>query len=383
MSKTALRSDAPPGTGRGPLALALLAAFGGFASFYLLLSVVPQYALRGGSGPTGAGLCTGALMVTTVAVQPVVPRLLSAVGKRAALAAGGLLLGLPCLALDLSDRLPALLALSLLRGCGFGVVVVIGVAAVAELTPAAKWGKGMGLYGAVVGVAGIIGSPAGLWIAHRAGYHWAFTAGAVATAGVLAGACGAVPTRPAPRGRRDALTGAVRKLVPAFLIEGASTMAYGIVFTFLPLAVGHAAAWVAPTGLLAVQAACTVSRLLSGKVVDRHGGAVLLIPAIITTAAGTSAAVFAADPATVIVGMAVFGAGFGVIQNASLVAMLHASRDVGVSVGSVAWNLAFDAGTGLGAVGGGVILGITDTRTLFIAMAVLLLTSVAAAARRA
>lgn len=383
MPKASLRPAPPPRTRRGPLVLALLGAFGGFASFYLLLSVVPEYALRGGSGPTGAGLCTGALMVTTVAVQPLVPRLLSAVGKRVTLAAGGLLLGLPCLALGLSDRLPALMALSLLRGCGFGIVVVTGVSAVAELTPAAKWGKGLGLYGAVVGVAGIIGSPSGLWIVHRAGFDWAFIAGAIATAAVLVGACGATATRPAPRTRRDALSGAVRKLTPPFLIEGASTMAYGIVFTFLPLTVGHAPAWTAPAALLAVQAACTLSRLLSGTFVDRHGGAALLAPAIITTAAGVATAVFPTNPVTVIVGMAVFGAGFGIIQNASLVVMLHASRDVGVNVGSVAWNLAFDAGTGAGAVGGGIVLGATDSRTVFLAMTALLLATVAAVRRRA
>lgn len=382
MPKVSHPPTRPPRTRRAPLVLALFGAFGGFASFYLLLSVVPEYALRGGSGPTGAGLCTGALMVTTVAIQPVVPRLQSAVGKRVTLVAGGLLLGLPCLALGLSDRLPALIALSLLRGCGFGIVVVIGVSAVAELTPEAKWGKGLGLYGAVVGVAGIIGSPSGLWIVHRAGFDWAFIAGAIATAAVLVGACGATETRPATRNQRAALTGAVRKLAPPFLIEAASTMAYGIVFTFLPLTVGHAPTWTAPTALFAVQAACTLSRLLSGTFVDRHGGTALLIPAIITAAAGMTTAVFPSNPAAVIAGMAVFGAGFGIIQNASLVVMLHASKDVGVSVGSVAWNLAFDAGTGAGAVGGGIVLGATDSRTVFLTMTALLLASIAAVRRR-
>lgn len=375
------RPPAQTRTRRGPLVLALSAAFGGFASFYLLLSVVPAYALRGGSGPTGAGLCTGALMATTVAVQPLVPRLLSAVGTRTTLTAGGLLLGLPCLALGLSDRLPALTALSLVRGCGFGIVVVTGVSAVAELTPAANWGKGLGLYGAAAGAAGIIGSPAGVWIADRAGFTWAFLAGAVPTAAVLAGACGATAIRPAPRSEHGTLTGALRKLAPPFLIEGASTMAYGIVFTFLPLTVSRVPAWTVPTALLTVQAACALSRLLSGPFVDRHGGTALLLPAIITTAAGTAAVVLPAGPVTVIAAMAVFGAGFGAIQNASLVMMLHTSRDISVHIGSVAWNLAFDAGTGAGAVGGGIVLGATDSRTVFLTMSALLLLTLTAARR--
>ena len=175
----------------------------------------------------------------------------------------------------------------------------------------------------------------------------------------------------------------MRKLAPPFLIEGASTMAYGIVFTFLPLTVSHVPAWTVPTALLAVQATCALSRLLSGTFVDRHGGTALLLPAIMTTAAGTAAAILPANPVTVIAGMAVFGTGFGVIQNAGLVVMLHASKDVSVNLGSVAWNLAFDAGTGAGAVGGGIVLGITDSRTAFLTMSALLLLTTTATRRPA
>ncbi|MFG3026476.1 MFS transporter [Streptomyces sp. NPDC048254] len=370
-----------PTASRWALPIALLGAFGGFTSFYLLLSVVPEYALRGGAGPSGAGLTTGALMTTTVAVQPLVPRLQRTWGRSATLALGGVLLGLPCLAMNMSDTLSLLLALSLLRGCGFGIVVVIGVAAVADLTPTSRWGRGLGLYGAVVGAAGIIGSPLGLWMVHRSGYTLVFIAGALAAAGVLVAAFGAAPVHSATGRRPVRLRSAVRPLALPFLIEAASTTAYGVVFTFLPSALQSAPAWTAPAALLVVQVTCTVTRMFSGGLVDRLGGPVLLVPAIAVAAAGMCGSAFPHAPAVVIAGASLFGAGFGVIQNATLVVMLRASQHAGVELGSVAWNLAFDAGTGVGAVAGGLVLSATGHAPLFLGTAVLLAVSITAVRR--
>jgi len=368
--------------GRTALALALFGGFGGFTSFYLLLSVVPAYAARGGAGPTGSGLCTGALMLTTVVVQPLVPRSFAVMGRRRTLLAGGVLLGAPCLLLPLSAGLPALIALNLVRGLGFGVIVVTSVVAVAELVPPGRWGQRMGLYGAVIGLAGIVGSPAGLWTVHRFGYQPAFVLAAAATVPVFlaAGALRAAPAHAAPTAERHAGTGElVRLIAPAFLVEAVSTTAYGVIFTFLPLVVARDGAWLAPAALLVVQATSTAARWASGGLIDRFGGGRLLAPAILASAVGVAAGALPGNAAAVLAGMALFGVGFGVTQNASLVVVLRATRGAGTSVGSVAWNLAFDAGTGLGAIGGGLVLSAGGAAALFLSASALSALSLGAA----
>ena len=45
------------------------ASFGAMICFYLLLSVVPQYATSIGASGIGAGFATGALMLSTVAAE--------------------------------------------------------------------------------------------------------------------------------------------------------------------------------------------------------------------------------------------------------------------------------------------------------------------------
>jgi len=48
-------------------------------------------------------------------------------------------------------------------------------------------------------------------------------------------------------------------------------------------------------------------------------------------------------------GAALFGIGFGLLQNVTLVLMMRRVSESEYGLGSTLWNVAFDAGTGLGA----------------------------------
>jgi len=62
-----------------PLLLRFATIIGASVSFYLPLSVMPLFAKSSGAD-TGAGMVTGALLLTTVAVELVPPRLLARTG---------------------------------------------------------------------------------------------------------------------------------------------------------------------------------------------------------------------------------------------------------------------------------------------------------------
>jgi hypothetical protein len=93
MTTATLASDgtaakaAPPSLVTRPLLLRFVSVVGASLSFYLPLSVMPMYAKSSGTD-TGAGLVTGALLVTTVAVELATPRLLARAGYRLSLGAG-------------------------------------------------------------------------------------------------------------------------------------------------------------------------------------------------------------------------------------------------------------------------------------------------------
>jgi MFS family permease len=122
----------------------------GFAGYALLLPTAPLWAIRGGADEGGAGLVNAVLMLATVAVQTTVPWALRRWGWRTTLVTGVVLLGLPSLALMLTDQLAGILAVSAIRGAGFAVLTVCGATAVAELVDAARRGRAIGLYGLAV-----------------------------------------------------------------------------------------------------------------------------------------------------------------------------------------------------------------------------------------
>jgi predicted MFS family arabinose efflux permease len=366
----------------GPLALAFLCSLGAATSFYLLLSVVPLYAASAGAGGTGAGLATGALMLATVAAELATPRLVARFGYRLVLAAGLVLLGAPALALTASAGVALVLAVCLVRGLGFGIAVVVGSALVASLVPPERHGEGLGLYGVVVGVPAIVALPLGIWLAGRAGYAPVFVAGAAAALAGLAAVPG-LPGRERSSGSRVGVLAALRTpaLVRPSIVFAGSAMAAGVVVTFLPLATARAGGGLAPLALLVHAVAATVSRWWAGRHGDRHGRRRLLGPAVLTAAAGVLASALVTRPAAVIAGMVLFGAGFGAAQNASLTLMLERVPRSGYSTASALWNLAYDAGVGVGATGMGVVAAGAGYPAAFAVTAALMVVALATAGR--
>jgi predicted MFS family arabinose efflux permease len=283
------------------------------------------------------------------------------------------------------------MAVCLIRGLGFGITVVAGGALTASIIPAERRGEGLALIGLVAGVPAVVALPLGIWLAGRVGYPAVFTAGAVAALGALAAVPGlpdrdpdqeAAPGR-SPERAVDGVVAGLRTTVLArpALVFSATTIAGGIIVTFLPLAVMRGSGGLAALALLALQVTATVARCLAGRYGDRHGQGGLLLAGVLAAAAGTLALVFASAPAAAIGGAVLFGAGFGVTQNATLAQMYARVPASGYGTVSALWNLAYDAGWGLGAAGFGVIAVHTGYPAGFAVTAVLILTAIAPARR--
>jgi predicted MFS family arabinose efflux permease len=357
----------------GALAMMFLASVGARVNMNLLLSTLPLYVISMGAGKLSAGLVTGVQMFATVAGELVVPRFLIRYGYRVAFAVGLILLGVPALALP-GPNLATILVVSLLRGVGFGIVVVLGAALVAELVPAERRGRGLGLYGVVVGVPAIIALPLGVWLTRRIGYPEVFTAAGLAALLVLPAVLGLPSRRRVATRPLGVLTGlrTPALLRPAFVFAS-TTMAAGVVVTFLPDALDDPSGNVAPAALFVNAAALTLSRWWSGRYVDRYGAVRLLAPAVLVAAVGMLGFVLTAQPIAVMAGALLFGVGFGVAQTASLALMLTRVSASDYGTASALWNLAYDAGIGLGGVVFGVLAGLGGYPAAFAATAAIML----------
>jgi MFS family permease len=338
------------------LVMLLIAAFGALSGFYLLVSVVPLYTADSG-GDVGAGLATGAMMLATVLTELAVPRLLARHGHRATFGLGLLLLGAPALALIASPATMLVLGVSLVRGAGLGIVVVVGSALVADLAPARRRAEAFALYGVVVGVPAVVALPAGIWLSERFGFASVFVVAAAVVLLPLA-VVSALPSRSGDVTRPGSVLGAFRigGLARPTVIFTAVTFAAGVFATFLPIAVSAEAREVAAIALLVQALTMSAARFAAGRFGDRHGSGPLLVPAVLTSAAGAALLLWVDSPLATIAGMALFGAGFGAAQNVTLALMMDRVDTSEYGRTSALWNLAYDGGFGIGAVGFGLVV---------------------------
>jgi predicted MFS family arabinose efflux permease len=366
-----------------PLGLVFLATLGSIASFYLLLTVVPLYAATMGAGDVGAGLATAALMLATVAAELGAPRLIVRFGYRLTFAVGVLLLGIPALALPAATSLIAILTVCLVRGLGFAIIVVVGSALVASLVPHERRGEGLGLLGVVVGIPSVVALPLGVELSRQVGFGPVFVAAALVALSALVVVPGLPGRAPKTEHQHVGIVAGLRSppLARPALVMAASAMAAGAVVTFLPLAVTQAAGNLAVWALLVQAAVSTVTRWWAGWYGDRHGSSRLLIPGLLAAASGMLM-LFAIDsPSMVVFGMVLFGAGFGVCQNASLALMFSRVSASGFGTVSALWNLAYDAGLGVGAAEFGAVAAQTGYPIAFALTAALMFAALVPAVR--
>jgi len=157
---------------------------------------------------------------------------------------------------------------------------------------------------------------------------------------------------PGPAGTRRA---AVRAALAPSAVLFAVTMAAGGVVTFLPIE--------RPDGVLTTVALLVfgltgaVTRWRSGALADRLGSSGLLPAALVVAAVGLVVAAVGlnAGDAWIVVGAAVFGAGYGAVQNLTLVAAFARAGEGGTTTASAMWNASFDAGTAVGALALGFV----------------------------
>ncbi|MBO8202004.1 MFS transporter [Streptomyces smyrnaeus] len=384
-----------PGLASRHFLLLLAATFATFGSATPMLSVVPLWAEHGGSGHGGAGATTAVHMATTVATQIVTGRILRRLPAPRVLCVGALLIGLPTLGYPVTAALPWTVAVSAVRGVGFGLVTVAGSALAARLAGPGQRGRAVGWYGVAVGLPAAALVPLAVWAVAEFGFVPVFWASAVL--GTLAAPLGVAvlaghhPSRvrlPAPDpvpGAPQAGTGPgdtastpasrsghvpvrrlpVRLLAVPVLLLLAPVCALGSLMSFLPLALAPHAA---PAALLTLSAALTAGRWAAGEWSDRRGGTGrFMAPCAALCALGTGAfalvggggtaaggAVAPGTGAAVVAALA-FGLAMGALQNDTLVAMFHRAGPEHHGTVSAAWNMTFDSGYGAGALLTGAI----------------------------
>ncbi|MDT0379248.1 MFS transporter [Streptomyces sp. DSM 42041] len=377
------RRDLPrTGLGGRDFLLLLAASAGAFSNYAPMLSVVPLWSAAGGSGSAGVGAATSVTMGATVAVQLAMPWLLRRCGLRTVFATGAVLLGAPTLAYLASSGVAWVLAVSAVRGAGFGMVAVAGSTLVAELVGEEKRGRAVGWYGVAVGLPQVVCLPLAVWGVERFGFVPVFlltTGVSLAAAPVIRAVKGGTGGRTPPYSpvRPQRTRPQWRPLVSPGTVLLTAACALGGVTSFLPLALAGSS--LAATALFVLSSAVVAGRWGAGRLSDRLGPGRLLGAGVVACAAGVggfAAAVAGVSPVGVAMAAAVvYGLGFGALQNDTLVLMFARVDANGRGLAGTAWNMAYDAGTGIGAATIGLLSGAVSLAGAFTATAIVILAS--------
>ncbi|WP_220453975.1 MFS transporter [Nocardioides immobilis] len=337
----------------------------GFAGFGILLPTAPLWAAQGGAGAAGVGTVNAVLMLVTVMTQTVVPAALRRIGWRTTLVVGLGLLGAPALLHPLSNDLTVVLALSAVRGVGFGVLTVCGAAAVAQLVAPASRGRAVGAYGLAIAAPQLALVPLSPWLAEHVGFTPVLLAAACPLAAIVPAArLGRLLDRaaadPVPHAQPAwGARGIPRPLVSAIVVLMVITTAGGALITFTPqFGIDPTTSLVS---LLALTGAAAVSRWCFGAPADRYGVRPFLAPLLLLATVALGVIAWAiGDPDAprgllVPAAMALVGVSYGGLQNLTLVAAFAAVPERHSNQASAAWNIGFDTGTGIGSLAVGII----------------------------
>lgn len=343
------------------LDLAVLSVFG-FSGYAALLAAAPLWVVQGAAATTAeAGLVNGVLLAATVLTQLAVPRALRRWSTGPVLVAGLLLLGSPAPAYLLSTDVWWALALSAVRGMGFGILTVVGSTVVASLVPAHRRGAAIGAYGLSVAVPNLLLLPASVPVVEHWGFGPVFWLAALPVLGVpaairLARVLGEVEGRRPPV---DEVTSVdwrtAGRIARPTLVLFTVTMAGGALFTFAPQLTD---AGTATLVLLVVGVTAALSRWLVGSLADRWGARRFLAPVLAGAGAAMAACAWAVrheQNPVLIAAATAFGLFYGALQNVTLLVAFAVVRPAQVPSASAGWNIGFDAGTASGSVLTGVL----------------------------
>ncbi|MDY6810811.1 MAG: MFS transporter [Actinomycetota bacterium] len=348
--------------------VALMAAtFLAFVNYAALLPVVPMWASSGGAGSVMVGATTGAMMAATVLTQLSMPWLFQHVSLRTMMVLGAVLLGVPTALYPLATEAAPIVLISVIRGVGFAFIVIAGAVIVADLAGPGKLASYSGYYGAAAALPNIGALAGGVWAVDVLGYDLVFY---VAGAASLAGAVTACALPGGLHGRfRLPSARLVRPIAIPIILFVMVAGSFGAATTFLSLS-GPDAVTVA-AALLAASIALVIGRLGAGFLGDRHAAGRLLVLSVLVAALGcTIIAISLGGPAwAFILGAALLGVGFGSCQNDSFVVTVQRLGAERSGTASIIWNIAYDGGLGLGAVGFGWFVARLGYAEAFLTMA--------------
>jgi MFS family permease len=303
------------------------AYFGIIISYMTLLPTFPIYVRDLGFTQDIVGFLTGVFTVTAILSRPVLGRKLDTSDRKMIYVAGAFISFIAIGSYYFIENMYLLMVMRLIHGIGIGITTSAANTIATDFIPKHRMGEGVG-YFSFCTVIGMAMAPAlGIYLVEHFGFAAVFfTSASAALMGVALGLLLRYSPEQKDAFRQMAAANLANKMTwsnmfernalrPAItvLFAGAS---YNAVSSFLALYAESKG--VANIGLYFTVYACALvfSRTFGGKVADRRGASIVIVPGLFVSALSVFLLYLANTLAQFLMIAVVFGLGFGLAQTA-------------------------------------------------------------------
>jgi len=332
--------------------LLIAANFAVYVSFYMLIPSLPVYIKEITGKDALTGLAMGVFLLSAVLFRPFAGRLIDTGKRKSVFLSGSAIFLCSNLAFNLAPTLLVLLPARFVQGLGWAYCNTAAGTLASDIIPKPRLAEGMGYYGLSLSVAMALGPALALFLMQRYSFQFMFY---VCSGFVLLSFLFALlinnrnenQVAKAPAALKTLLE---KRALPPSLMMFFVAFSYAAIISFLAL-YGQLRQ-VNDIGLFFIVYAISiaVSRPILGRLADRHGYGIVIIPGLILCNL-TLVIIFLAHtlPVFILAGV-VYGVGFGAVQPTTQALSVSYVPPERRGAATATYFLFLDLGLGLGSV---------------------------------
>ena len=333
-------------------------------SFFIINPTFPVYAKSLINDLGIVGLLSSVFLISATLIRPISGYITDIFNKKKIFIGGILLLCLSLLGYIFIKPVAGIVVVRLLHGVGMGLATTVFGALASENIPKSRMGEGMGFYGLGMVLGMSIGPSIGLYLLSTFSAQVAFAAAAgfLIFSVILFFSLYREKNhvhKNLPGLSKPSLRGAFFNIEKTALIPASLIFFIGIVVSSITtyLALYSTERGISNIGyFFAIQSvAVLLSRLINGRLADKRGYAIVIVPSIVFLAGAMLLLYFAVTPLLFMLAAFLYGLGYGTLTSAcQALSVLKANPERrGLAIST--YYLGMDAGNGMGMILNGMI----------------------------
>lgn len=336
-----------------------------FLGFQLLLPVLPVYATTLGGSGFSAGLVVGIFTISAVLIRPFAGRWLDRYGRKGIYLGGLALFILSVLAYHWTPTILILLLIRFIHGFGWGAASTASGTIASDIIPKSRLGEGMGFFGLTNSLSMALAPALGLALMNRSGFNTVFNFSI--TFVLIAFLIGHFIKYQKPNPKESGVKGSLFEkvaILPGIVIFFV-TMTYGAVVAFIALYAEQRGIENIGVFFTLYAIALMVSRPFFGRLTDRKGYSISVIPGIVGVIITMFTLYFAQSLMFFLIAAFIYGLAFGAVQPALQAMAVRNIPPFRRGAANGTFMTGFDLGIGAGSVIWGAVAEITGYQAIY------------------